>query len=114
MDNNNCFVVRDKIGQALAFQGKRAAANAAADDKLSVIRYPDRSMRSEISTDLGFAAPKGGQKMRLSLLINASVALLLTSGAIVLSDEIPNFDLRPVCRGIAEMASDPGEEVVQI
>ena len=47
--------------------------------------------------------------MRLFLLINASFALLLTSGSIVLSDEIPNFDLRPVCRGIAEMASDPGE-----
>jgi len=51
VDNNNCSVVRDKIGQALAFQGKRAAANAAADDKLSVIRYPEGSMRSEISTE---------------------------------------------------------------
>jgi hypothetical protein len=50
-----------------------------------------------------------GLEMRLFLLINASFALLLTSGSIVLSDEIPNFDLRPVCRGIAEMASDPGE-----
>jgi len=64
VDNNNCFVVRDKIGQALAFQGKRAAANAAADDKLSVIRYPEGSMRSDIST--GFAAPKGGQKSAFS------------------------------------------------
>jgi|ERR1700751_5838469 hypothetical protein len=47
--------------------------------------------------------------MRLFLPVNASFALLLTSGSIVLLDEIPNFDLRPVCRGIAEMASDPGE-----
>jgi hypothetical protein len=39
VDNNNCSVVRDKIGQALAFQGKRAAANAAADDKLSVSAF---------------------------------------------------------------------------
>ena len=37
--------------------------------------------------------------MRLFLLVNASFALLLTSGSIVLSDEIPNFDLQPVCRG---------------
>jgi hypothetical protein len=50
-----------------------------------------------------------GLEMRLFLLINASFALLLTSGSIVLSDEIPNLDLRPVCRGIAEMASDPWE-----
>ena len=47
--------------------------------------------------------------MRLFLLVTASFALLLTSWSIVLSDEIPNFDLHPVCRGIAEMASDPGE-----
>jgi hypothetical protein len=47
--------------------------------------------------------------MRLFLLVNASFALLLTSGSIVLSDEIPNLDLQPVCKGIAQLASDPGE-----
>jgi hypothetical protein len=56
------------------------------------------------------AAPTGRRtKMRLFSLVNASFALLLTSGSFVLSDEIPNFDLQPICRGIAEMASDPGE-----
>jgi hypothetical protein len=47
--------------------------------------------------------------MRLFLLVNSSLALLLTSGSIVLSDQIPSLDLQPVCRGIAQEASDPWE-----
>jgi hypothetical protein len=47
--------------------------------------------------------------MRLFLLLHTSFVLLLTSGSIVLSDEIPSLDLQPVCRGIAQLASDPGE-----
>jgi hypothetical protein len=47
--------------------------------------------------------------MRFSLIANALIALLLTSGTIALSDEVPNFNLMPVCKGIAEQASDPSE-----
>ena len=114
MDNNNCFVVRDKIGQALALR-KRAAANAAADDKLSVIRYPDGSMRSEISTEsLWIRSAQGRTKNAPFLADQCFIRIAVNIRRYRLVRRNSELRSAAVCRGIAEMASDPGEEAGQI
>jgi hypothetical protein len=49
------------------------------------------------------------KKMRLFSLFIATFGLLQISPASARSDGIPDLNLQPICRGIAEQASDPGE-----
>jgi hypothetical protein len=49
------------------------------------------------------------KKMRLFSLFIATFALLRISPASAILDGIPDLNLQPICRGIAEQALDPGE-----
>jgi hypothetical protein len=40
---------------------------------------------------------------------SVSIALLLSAVSVAWSDEVPVLDLRPICQGIAQEASDAGE-----
>ena len=45
---------------------------------------------------------------------SVSTAFLLSAVLAAWSDEVPVLDLNPICHGIAQEASDPGQRVDQI
>jgi hypothetical protein len=48
--------------------------------------------------------------MRVLLISLMSTALLLTASCSAFSDDVPELNVDPVCRGIAQQAKDPGEK----
>ena len=47
--------------------------------------------------------------MRLVLMKLASAAILLIANSAAQADDVPELNVDPVCRGIAQQAKDPGE-----
>jgi hypothetical protein len=50
-----------------------------------------------------------GKTMRISVTIASLSALLTASAASAQSQQVPNLDIAPVCRGIAAHPASPGE-----
>jgi hypothetical protein len=49
------------------------------------------------------------KSMRLVLMKLASAAILLIANSAAQADDVPELNVDPVCRGIAQQAKDPGE-----
>jgi hypothetical protein len=60
-------------------------------------------------TEVNPCNPLGGEPMRVPPMSLISAALLLATSFAAFADDVPELNIDPVCRGIAQQAKGPGE-----